>query len=79
MKPGFLTSEFVLTFMVVLVAAIASLIQVWRGQLDGVGALSLMSAALAATGYAYGRSKLKNGNGNGNGNGSTNGNGHAQS
>jgi hypothetical protein len=72
MKPGFLTSEFALALIVVLVAAVAALIQVWRGQLDGMGALGLMSAALAATGYAYGRSRVKNGhtNGNGNGNGS---------
>ena len=67
MKPGFLTSEFALALIVVLVAAVAALIEVWRGQLDGMGALSLMSAALAATGYAYGRSKVKNGGGNGSG------------
>ncbi len=72
MRAGFLTSEFVLTLIVVLVAAAAALIQVWRGQLDGMGALGLMSAALATTGYALGRSRVKN-NGDGNGNGHGNG------
>jgi len=62
-RPGFLTSEFVLTLIVVLVAAAAALIQVWRGQLDAMGAVSLMSAALAAVGYAHGRSKVKASNG----------------
>jgi hypothetical protein len=66
--PGFLTSEFVLTLIVVLVAAAAALIQVWRGQLDGMGAISLMSAALATASYAIGRSRVKADNGtNGNG------------
>ncbi len=59
MRPGFLTSEFALTLIVVLVAATAALIQVWRGQLDAMGALSLMSAALAVVGYAHGRSQVK--------------------
>lgn len=59
--PGFLTSEFVLTLIVVLVAAAAALIQVWRGQLDGMGAISLMSAAIATASYAFGRSRVKNG------------------
>ena len=59
MKPGFFTSEFALTLVVVLVAAAAALIQVYRGQLDAMGALSLMSAALAAAGYAHGRSQVK--------------------
>jgi len=59
MKPGYLTTEFVLTLIVVLVAATAALIQVHRGQLDAMGALSLMSAALAAVGYAHGRSQVK--------------------
>ena len=58
-RPGFLTSEFVLTLIVVLTAAAAALIQVWRGQLDAMGALSLMSAALAVVGYAHGRSQVK--------------------
>jgi hypothetical protein len=58
-RPGFLTSEFALTLIVVLVAATAALIQVWRGQLDAMGALSLMSAALAVVGYAHGRSQVK--------------------
>jgi hypothetical protein len=59
LKPGFLTTEFALTLIVVLVAAAAALIQVWRGQLDAVGALSLRSAALAVVGYAHGRSQVK--------------------
>ncbi|HZV02653.1 MAG TPA: hypothetical protein VFF73_38455 [Planctomycetota bacterium] len=60
---GYLTSEFILTLIVVLVAAAAALIQVWRGQLDGMGAISLMSAALAAASYALGRSRVKADNG----------------
>ncbi len=59
MKPGYLTTEFVLSLLVVLVAAATALIQVARGQLDAMGALSLMSAALASVGYAQGRSQVK--------------------
>ncbi len=73
MKPGFLTTEFALTLIVVLVAAAAALVQVWRGQLDATGALTLMSAALAVVGYSHGRAAAKVGNGNGNGNGHSNG------
>ncbi len=69
MRTGFLTSEFVLTLIVVLVAGAAALIQVCRGQLDGMGALSLMSAAIVTASYALGRSRVKNGNGHTNGDG----------
>jgi hypothetical protein len=59
MKPGYATSEFALTLVIVLVAGAAVLMQVYRGQLDAAGAVTVLAAAAASMGYAHSRSRLK--------------------
>ena len=58
-KPGYQTTEFWLSLAVVAVAAIAALVQVYRGQLDAAGAVALVSSAAVATGYSHSRATVK--------------------
>lgn len=58
-KPGYQTTEFWLAMIVVVTAAAAALIQVYRGSLDASGACLLVASTLTSGAYSYGRGAAK--------------------
>ena len=58
-KPGIKSTELWLTVLIVVLAATVGGIEVYRGQLDGPGAVTFVSAAAATFAYSISRARVK--------------------